>query len=123
MWACLTPNRGQHFDVGPVEQGQGVLVNVQMRQMRDEIVPHQETHQDPVVYDPLQIVLERDLLLGERESERVRESFCEGSTGVTKKKSNLSSLSERRTRSQCILSSGTGAAGEMWSPPVPLSYK
>ena len=61
--ALLTPERGQHTDVGAVEQRQSVVVDVQVRQVRDEVVAHQETHQDPVVDDPLQVIFKGDLFL------------------------------------------------------------
>lgn len=53
----LTPELGQHADVGAVKQRQSVVVDVQVRQVRDEVIAHQEAHQDPVVDDPLQVVL------------------------------------------------------------------
>lgn len=55
---ALTPELGQHADVGAVKQRQSVVVDVQVRQVRDEVVAHQEAHQDPVVDDPFQVVLE-----------------------------------------------------------------
>lgn len=49
----LTPQTGQHADVSSIEQRQCIMIDVQVRKMRDEVIPHQETHQNPVVYDPL----------------------------------------------------------------------
>lgn len=41
---CLTPNPWQNTDVGLVEQRQSIMTDVKMREVRDEIVPHQEPH-------------------------------------------------------------------------------
>ncbi len=61
----LTAQTGQHADVSSIEQWQCIVIDVQVRKMRDEVIPHQKTHQNPVVYDPLQVVLKRDLILME----------------------------------------------------------
>ena len=50
---------GQRDFVGLPQRGQCVAVNVQMWQVRNEVVSDEKTHQDPVVDDSLQIVLER----------------------------------------------------------------
>lgn len=61
----LTPQTGQHANVSSIEQWQCIVIDVQVRKMRDEVIPYQETHQNPVIYDPLQVVLKRDLILME----------------------------------------------------------
>lgn len=42
--ACLTAKAWQNTDVGLVEQRQSIVTDVKMREVRDEIVPHQEAH-------------------------------------------------------------------------------
>jgi len=44
---------------------QSIVIDVQVRKMRDEVIPHQEPHQNPVIYNPLQVILKRDLILVE----------------------------------------------------------
>lgn len=39
------------------------MVDVKIRKVRDEIVPHEEAHQDPVVYYPLQVIIRTKVIL------------------------------------------------------------
>lgn len=41
---CLTPQTRQHTDVGLVQQWQSIVTDVEIREVRDEVVSHQEAH-------------------------------------------------------------------------------
>lgn len=64
--ARLTPQAGQNADVGLVQERQGVVADVQVRKVRDEVVPHQEAHQNPVIDYPLQVVSGAQVVLKKR---------------------------------------------------------
>lgn len=52
--------RGQHLRVGAVQHRQRAIRDVQVGQVRYEVVAHQEAHQHPVVDDLLHVELERE---------------------------------------------------------------
>lgn len=54
--AFLTPYAGKHVDVCLVQERQSIVVDVKIWQVRDEIISHKETHQDPVIYYSLQVI-------------------------------------------------------------------
>ena len=63
VFSVRTVQCGQNLHIGPPEYGQGLFMNVNVRQVRDEVVTHQKPHQHPVINDVLQVVLERQRLL------------------------------------------------------------
>ena len=49
------------------------MVDVQMRQVWNEVVAHQEAHQDPVIYYVLQVVLKGKLWLNKHGNNKISE--------------------------------------------------
>lgn len=42
------------------------MADVQMRKVRDEIIPDEEAHQNPVIYYPLQVIIRAEVVLKEK---------------------------------------------------------
>ena len=59
----LTVEGGQHLFVGVPQPGEALRVDVEVWEMRDEVVANEEPHQHPVVYDVLQTELKGQLRL------------------------------------------------------------
>lgn len=53
---------GQHIHIRFVQNRQCVRTDVQVRQMRNEIVAHHKAHENPIVNDVLNIVAETDFI-------------------------------------------------------------
>lgn len=62
-----TSQRGQFFLVNIVQLGKGALVNVEVRQMWQEIISNEKSEENPVVDYALEIILERQSLPKEAE--------------------------------------------------------
>lgn len=45
------------------------MADVQMRKVRDEIIPDEEAHQNPVIYYPLQVIIRAEVVLKEKRKE------------------------------------------------------
>ena len=52
-------HHGENFLVRFIELGEGALVDVEMREVRQKIVAHQKAEEDPVVNDVFEVVFER----------------------------------------------------------------
>lgn len=50
-----TIQRGQNLNIGLVQQRKGIIVDVDVRKMGNEIVPNEKTHQHPVVHYALDV--------------------------------------------------------------------
>lgn len=45
------------------------MADVEMRKVRDEIVAYKEAHENPVIYDPLQVIRRAEVVLREKKKE------------------------------------------------------
>lgn len=65
LFVCvsLTIKAGQHTDVSLIQQRQSIVIYVKMRKVRDEVVPHEEAHQNPVIYYLLQVIIGAQMML------------------------------------------------------------
>ena len=62
----LTVQCGQDLHVFGVEEGERVLSDVEVGQVREEVIAHQEPHQHPVINDLLKVIAKRYLILEKR---------------------------------------------------------